>query len=61
MEPAGCSTAQVRLDGFTQPTLFPVFLLVQQILGIPADTYAFTRELEKLHPDNRHVRDNPVK
>jgi type II restriction enzyme len=22
-----------------------------------ADTYAFTRELEKLHPDNRHVRD----
>jgi type II restriction enzyme len=26
-----------------------------------ADAYAFTRELEKLHPDNRHVRDNPVK
>jgi hypothetical protein len=25
-----------------------------------ADAYAFTRELEKLHPDNRHVRDNPV-
>ena len=22
-----------------------------------ADAYAFTRELEKLHPDNRHVRD----
>ena len=22
-----------------------------------ADTYSFTRELEKLHPDNRHVRD----
>jgi hypothetical protein len=22
-----------------------------------ADVYAFTRELEKLHPDNRHVRD----
>jgi type II restriction enzyme len=22
-----------------------------------ADTYAFTRELERLHPDNRHVRD----
>jgi type II restriction enzyme len=22
-----------------------------------ADTYAFTRELEKLHPDNRHVQD----
>jgi type II restriction enzyme len=22
-----------------------------------ADTYAFTRELEKLHPDNRHVKD----
>ena len=21
------------------------------------DAYAFTRELEKLHPDNRHVRD----
>ena len=26
-----------------------------------ADVYAFERELEKLHPDNRHVRDNPVK
>ena len=26
-----------------------------------ADAYAFTRELETLHPDNRHVRDNPVK
>jgi type II restriction enzyme len=33
-----------------------------------ADAYAFTRDLEKLHPDNsdesragRHVRDNPVK
>jgi hypothetical protein len=25
------------------------------------DIYAFTRELEQLHPDNRHVRDNPVK
>jgi hypothetical protein len=25
-----------------------------------ADTYAFTRELEELHPDNPHVRDNPV-
>jgi hypothetical protein len=25
-----------------------------------ADAYAFGRELEKLHPDNRHVRDNPV-
>jgi hypothetical protein len=25
-----------------------------------ADAYAFTRELENLHPDNRHVRDNPV-
>jgi hypothetical protein len=24
------------------------------------DVYAFDRELEKLHPDNRHVRDNPV-
>jgi Dam-replacing HTH domain/Dam-replacing family len=24
---------------------------------IPAEAYAFTRELEKLHPDNRHVRD----
>ena len=22
-----------------------------------ADAYTFTRELEKLHPDNRHVRD----
>jgi type II restriction enzyme len=22
-----------------------------------ADAYAFTRELEQLHPDNRHVRD----
>ena len=22
-----------------------------------ADAYAFTRELERLHPDNRHVRD----
>ena len=22
-----------------------------------SDAYAFTRELEKLHPDNRHVRD----
>jgi hypothetical protein len=22
-----------------------------------ADVYAFTRELEKLHPDNRHVKD----
>ena len=22
-----------------------------------ADAYAFTRELENLHPDNRHVRD----
>ena len=22
-----------------------------------ADTYTFTRELERLHPDNRHVRD----
>ena len=22
-----------------------------------ADAYAFTRELEKLHPDNRHVKD----
>jgi hypothetical protein len=22
-----------------------------------ADAYAFTRELEKFHPDNRHVRD----
>jgi type II restriction enzyme len=22
-----------------------------------ADVYAFTREQEKLHPDNRHVRD----
>jgi type II restriction enzyme len=22
-----------------------------------SDVYAFTRELEKLHPDNRHVRD----
>jgi hypothetical protein len=22
-----------------------------------ADVYAFTRELESLHPDNRHVRD----
>ncbi len=22
-----------------------------------ADTYAFTRELERLHPDNRHVKD----
>jgi len=57
MEPAGCSTAQVRLDGFTQPTLFPVTFLVQQILGIPADTYAFTRELEKLHPGNDHVKE----
>ena len=26
----------------------------------PADVYAFERELEALHPDNRHVRDNPV-
>jgi hypothetical protein len=26
-----------------------------------ADVYAFERELEKLHPDNRHVKDNPVK
>jgi hypothetical protein len=26
-----------------------------------ADVYAFERELEKLHPDNRNVRDNPVK
>jgi hypothetical protein len=25
------------------------------------DAYAFTRELEALHPDNRHVKDNPVK
>jgi hypothetical protein len=25
------------------------------------DVYAFERELEKLHPDNRNVRDNPVK
>ena len=25
-----------------------------------ADAYAFTRELEQLHPYNRHVRDNPV-
>ena len=24
------------------------------------DVYAFARELEQLHPDNRHVRDNPV-
>ena len=24
---------------------------------ITADAYAFTRELEKLHPDNRHVKD----
>jgi hypothetical protein len=23
-------------------------------------TYAFVREFEQLHPDNRHVRDNPV-
>jgi type II restriction enzyme len=22
-----------------------------------ADVYAFVRELEKLHPDNRHIRD----
>jgi len=22
-----------------------------------ADTYSFTRELEQLHPDNRHIRD----
>jgi type II restriction enzyme len=22
-----------------------------------AEVYAFTRELEKLHPDNRHIRD----
>jgi len=34
--------------------------------GVPADEftnadiYAHPRELEKLHPDNRHVRDNPV-
>jgi hypothetical protein len=27
---------------------------------INEDAYAFTRELEQLHPDNRHVRDNPV-
>jgi hypothetical protein len=26
-----------------------------------ADAYTFTRELEQLHPDNRQVRDNPVK
>jgi hypothetical protein len=25
-----------------------------------AEVYAFERELEKLHPGNRHVRDNPV-
>ncbi|MGA2242663.1 MAG: DpnI domain-containing protein [Verrucomicrobiota bacterium] len=25
-----------------------------------SDVCAFERELEKLHPDNRHVRDNPV-
>jgi hypothetical protein len=25
------------------------------------DAYTFTRELEQLHPDNRHVKDNPVK
>ena len=25
-----------------------------------ADDCVFTRELEQLHPDNRHVRDNPV-
>jgi hypothetical protein len=24
------------------------------------DVYAFDRELETLHPDNRHIRDNPV-
>jgi hypothetical protein len=34
--------------------------------GVPTNTFtttdacAFTRELEKLHPDNRHFRDNPV-
>jgi hypothetical protein len=26
-----------------------------------AEVYAFERELENLHPDNRNVRDNPVK
>jgi hypothetical protein len=26
-----------------------------------ADVYAFERELEKFHPGNRHVKDNPVK
>ena len=25
------------------------------------DAYVFERELEQLHPDNRQVRDNPVK
>jgi len=30
-------------------------------MNSPPRTYAFERELEKLHPDNRNVRDNPVK
>jgi|GEM_PF-3832922 len=46
----------MRLDGFTQPTLFPVSFLVQQILGIPAAAYAFERELGELHPDNRNIK-----
>jgi type II restriction enzyme len=41
----------------TPPKTKKCRLLISAYEFTTADAYAFTRELEKLHPDNRHVKD----
>jgi hypothetical protein len=53
-----------RVDRDSQSSFFFAVLGVLRVSALirftTADAYAFTREREDLHPDNRHVRDNPV-